>query len=171
MKLIPVVKSLRDIRKIRSIIPSVKLQLPQFQAVTIRKLSEQIVLNQVHERMRDFGYSDKIIAGTTVNNIEILSEKRFQIFFKSEYFSSSGFDVAVAREKGTRSVFVKPVTKKALHFDGNKFSKGHYRDGIIASNIIRDTLDDFAQPLLDEYKRQQRDWIEQNFGGLVQIAI
>jgi len=122
--------------------------------------------------MRDFGYSDKIIVGTTIAGINIISNKKFRIFFHSEYFAENGFDVALVREKtGTISHKIKPVKKKALRFDGNKFSKGHEVSGIIPSHIIERTLDEIAEPFLDSYNRERKLWLEQNYKELATIAV
>jgi len=171
LRIIPKVKSLDESREFQRITKSVKIQLVQFQANTINRLAENLILSTIHERMRDFGYSEKIIQGTTVSGVNIISSKKFRIFFHSEYFGDNNFDVAVGREKGTTDHFIKPDKKKALFFGGNKFSKGHFVSGIIPSHIIERTLDDIAEPFLDEYNRTKKLWLEQNYGGLAAIAL
>ena len=171
-KIIPKAESLQQVREFRSKIRSVKVQLIQFNVVTLNRLAENLVLRTIHERMRDFGYSEKIIQGTTVSGVDIISSRRFRIFFHSEYFADTGFDVALAREKtGTRSHFVEPVRTKALHWNGNKFSRGHLVTGITESHIIENTLDELAETFLDEHSMQKREWLEKNLGGVAQIAI
>ena len=172
MKIIPRVKSLEETKEFQRITQTVKLQLIQFQAITINRLAENLILRLIHERMRDFGYSEKIITGTTVSGVDIVSGKKFRIFFHSEYFADSGFDVAVAREEtGTVDHRIEPVKKKALRFQGVKFSKGHIVSGIIPSHIIERTLDELAEPFLDSYNRERKIWLEQSYGGLDVIAV
>lgn len=147
------------------------IQYIQFQASTINRLADSFILRTIHERMRDFGYSEKIISGTVISGVDIISNRKFRIFFHSEYFADTGYDVAVGRELGTVAHFVGPKDKEALNFDGNKFSKGHDVSGIIPSHIIERTLDDIAESFLDGYNREKRIWLERNYGGLAEIAI
>lgn len=171
MKLIAKVKTLGEIKMLRTKSRNVQAQFLSFQASTVNSLAEDFILQTIHNRMRDFGYSERIVQGTIVSGVNILSKRKFRIFFRSELFGENGFDVALARERdGTKSHFVAPVKKKALHFDG-KFSKGHQVSGIIPSHIIERTLDEIAEPFFDEYTRIERDWLKANFGGLVEIAI
>lgn len=179
MRLVPNVKTLAETKQLQRSTQIVKIQFPQFQAHTLNRLVDSMILKTIHERMRDFGYSEKIIDGTKVSGINVISNKRFRIFFRSEYFADSGFDVALAREKGTTRHFIEPISigspffkkPEALHWDDNKFSKGHFVNGIPASHIIERTLDEVAESFLDEYNRAKKAWIEQSFGGLVKVAV
>lgn len=171
MKIIPKVKSLNDVKAFRSTLQRVKVQFIQFQAHAVNNLAETLILRTIHERMRDFGYSEKIIQGTIVSGVDIVSKRKFRISFHSEYFAANGFDVALARERdGTVSHFIAPKNKKALRFDQNKFSKGHEVSGIIPSHIIENTLDEIGESFFDSYNNLERTWLEQNFGGLAVIG-
>ncbi|MCA9828551.1 MAG: hypothetical protein KC444_09250 [Nitrosopumilus sp.] len=161
-----------EVKDFRTRLQAVKIQFYQFQSHAINSLAKTLILETMHNRMRDFGYSDKIIQGTAIAGVDVISARRFRIFFHSEYFGYNGFDVALAREKnGTVDHIVKPAKKKALTSDGTWFSKGHEVSGIIPSHIIERTLDEIAEPFLDEYRRSERSWLEQNFGGTAIIAI
>jgi len=170
LKIIPKVKSLEEVKEFRRITSSVSMRLQQFQSSLLLKIADTFLLRTIHDRMRGFGYSEKIILGTTISSISLVSATKFRVFVHSEYFAETGFDVAVGRERGTTRHFIKPDKKKALKFDGDKFSKGHFVDGIIPSHIIKNTLDEIAEPFLDSYNRELEIWLEQNYRGLALIA-
>ena len=94
--------------------------------------------------MKSFGYSQKIIDGTTIENITINRTGSMSFDVVSDYDSESGFDVAKAREKGTVRHFIKPVNAKALSFIAagfiRGFSKGHWVRGITATNVVSKTV-------------------------------
>ena len=121
-----------------------QLQYPRFIREQAKKIADDVILKPLHSRMRDFGYSPKIIAGTTIENIEVSGNGTLSFDVVSEYDSESGFDVATAREKGTARHFVKPVNAKALSFIVGGFirgfSKGHFVNGITATNVLQKTV-------------------------------
>jgi len=175
LRIIPKVKSLQETKQLRKVTQTTKIQFIQFQAVTLNKIADNLILRTIHERMKDFGYSEKIIQGTIISGINIISNRKFRIFFKSEYFTETGFDVALVRERnGTKTHDITPIQNRpnaSLKLPDGKFFKKVTVSGIIPSHIIENTLDDLAEPFLDEYRRQKRDWLQQSFGGLAEIAI
>ena len=82
-------KSLQETKQLRKITQVTKIQFIQFQAVTLNKIADTLILRTIHERMKDFGYSEKIIRGTTISGVNIISNRKFRIFFNSEYFCKS----------------------------------------------------------------------------------
>lgn len=165
-------KTIEDIKRFRQKITGLKIQLFTFQAFTIRKFANIIIVDKIHQNMRDAGFSEKIIEGTFLDNIELLGRKKVRLFFRSEYFSETGFDVALGREEGTDRHFIKPKDPvngpKALH-GGAKwpfFSKGHFVDGILALFIVSETVKRMTEPLQDEYNRQLNIWYKQNLEGI-----
>ena len=172
MKFIIQLKTIEDIKRFRTKINGLKLQLIQFQAITVRKLAEQIILTAIHKKMRGRGFSEKIIKGTTLDNIELVGKNKIRLFFRSVYFSETGFDVAVAREEGTDRHFIKPKDPengpKALHDNPEwpYFSKGHWVDGMIAFFIVKNTVREMTIPLQDEFNRQKILWFEKNLEGV-----
>jgi hypothetical protein len=166
-------KTAEDIRELRDKIHVLKLQLLQWQAITVRRLANEVVLDLIHNRMRRNGISEKIIQGTIVSNIEIKSQDTVRIFFKSEYFAETGYDVALRREKGSRRHRVAPRTKKSLHWimnGRNRFSKGHWVDGVLPLSTIETALKELTPHLQDSYILELREWIEKNLKG-VNIAV
>jgi len=125
------------------------------------------------------GFSRKIIDNTFINNIEIKSKSKVRIFITSLYFADTGFDVALGREKGTDRAYAKPdeptPERPNPHLKwiiGGKafYSKGHWRDGVIAFYIIRDTIKEMKGHLQEEYNRALTNWYINNFSGDIKLA-
>ena len=144
-----------------------QVQYPRFLQDTATRLANEIVLDRIHQRMREFGYSEKIIQRTFLQNIHInVSSGELELDIVSDYTSESGFDVSTAREEGTSGVVVKPTNKKTLSWISNGirfFSKGHFRRGITPSHIIEKTIAE-KQPVLQERLDKET---ESFFGGII----
>ncbi len=137
-----------------------QVQYPRFLREEVKKIAEDVILKPSHSRMRSFGYSQKIIDGTTIENLEIGRNGTLSFDVVSDYDSELGFDVASAREKGTKSHFIRPVNAKALSFIAGgfirAFSKGHFVRGITATNVVAKTVQEKipeAQARLNEATR------------------
>ncbi len=123
-----------------------RLRYPRFVFVKTRRLLDEIILSEIHEKMRNLNFSRKIIDATRIDNVEISMETG-QITFDviSDYKSESGFDVSKAREEGTKKHKIEPKKKKSLSWINKGvrfFSKGHWVRGIVANRIIRNTVRD-----------------------------
>lgn len=119
-----------------------QMQYPKFLLETATDLLLGVMLPEIHAMMRSLGYSEKIIQGTTIQNIRADQNGSIRYEVISDYKSKSGFDVAKAREEGTSRHFVKPVAKLALSWLAGYirlFSKGHWVRGITKSNVISKT--------------------------------
>jgi len=169
-------RTVEDIKRFQTKINGLKIQLFEFQAATLREYANVIILEKIHEKMRNAGFSEKIIDGTILDNIELIGRKKARLYFRSEYFSKTNFDVALAREEGTDRHFIEPLSassgfdKKptALH-GGSKwpyFSRGHWVEGILALEIVATTVKEMTISLQDEYNRQQNIWISKNLEGI-----
>jgi len=125
-----------------------EMQYPQFIQSIAPKIADEEILNPIKSRMRDFGYSQKIIDSTRIENLQISNLGQIEFDVVSDYKSELGFDVAEAREKGTSRHFIKPINAKALSFIVGGFirgfSKGHWVKGITASNVIEKTVAEFT---------------------------
>ena len=162
-------RTVEDIKRFRTKITGLKIQLFTFQATTVRKFAEIIILGAIHKKMRSAGFDEKIILGTYLDNIELIGSKKARLFFRSEYFSETGFDVALAREKGTKTHKVIAGEGKTLPIptsDGLIFRKSSNPSGIIALKIIAQTVKEMTEPLQDEFLRQQQIWMEKNLGDV-----
>ena len=161
-------RTIDDIKRFQTKITGLKIQLFQFQSITVRNFANTIIVDKIHQNMRSAGFDEKIIEGTYLDNIDLVGRRKVRLFFRSEYFSDTGFDVALAREEGTERHFIKPKNVKALH-GGAKwsfFSKGHWVDGMLALFIVSQTVKQMTVQLQDEFNRQQNTWFEKNLEGI-----
>ena len=99
-------RTIEDIKQFRQKITGLKIQLFTFQSTTIRKFANIIIVDTIHQKMRDAGFSEKIIDGTFLDNIELLGRTKVRLFFRSIYFTATGFDVALAREEGIIRLYI-----------------------------------------------------------------
>ncbi len=162
-------RTINDIKKFRLKTTSFKIQLLQFQSVTLRKFADIIIVDKIHQNMKDAGFSEKIIDGTFLNNIELRGRTKARLFFVSEYFSDTGFDVALAREEGTEKHKVVAGEGKVLPIptsNGLIFRKSANPDGILALFIVSSTVKQMTEPLQDEYNNQLNMWYQQNLGDI-----
>jgi len=106
-------------------------------------INEEILI-PIKSEMKKFDYSKKIIDKTVIENLIVSDDGFVQFDVVSNYETKSGFDVSSAREKGTKTHFIKPVVKLALSWligSFRAFSKGHWVRGITKSNIIKKTIE------------------------------
>jgi len=134
-----------------------QVQYPRFVREEGKKIADEVILKPLRNRMKAFGYSQKIIEGTTIENIIVNRTGSMSFDVVSDYDSELGFDVAKAREKGTKSHFIKPINAKALSWIAGgfirAFSKGHFVKGITATNVVQKTVQEkipAAQARLNE---------------------
>lgn len=164
-----VLRTINDIKRFRLKTTSFKMQLFAFQSTTLRKFANIIITDKIHQNMKDAGFSQKIIDGTFLDNIEIIGRTKARLFFISEYFSETGFDVALAREEGTDDHDVIAGPGKVLPIptsEGIIFRKKAHPDGILALFIVSQTVKQMTEPLQDEYNRQQDIWYKENLGDM-----
>jgi len=155
----------QDIEKFGMGVKILKMRYDSWlQERAVEIVREEIII-PLHDAMRSHGYSDKIIEGTDIDRIMVVG-KKVSIKIKSEYFAKNGFDVALAREVGTKPHWVEPLKyptnlktakgttsrttgpdyqkltgKQALHWKGSSgedmFSKGHITGGIEARGLVK----------------------------------
>ncbi len=138
----------------------IKLHFKDFIEREALRLAQAIIIPEIVNRMMNAGFSRKIWQNTDAIKAELKNDKVI-VFFRSEYFSDTGFDVALAREYGTRRHMIRPRTKTALSWImGGKrmFSKGHEVDGIESLKIIASSLEDKRNQLQDALNKSLIDW-------------
>ncbi len=162
-------RTIDDIKRFRTKITGLKIQLITFQATTLRKLANNIILDKIQANMRSAEFSEKIINGTILDNIELIGRTKARLFFRSEYFAKTGFDVALAREEGTDKHKVVAGPGKTLPIptsDGLIFRKSAEPEGILALFIVSNTVKQMTIPLQEEYSKQQEEWYQKNLEGI-----
>ena len=133
-----------------------EMEYPRFRLDTVTLLLNDVMLTEIHARMRSFYYSPKIIESTRIQNITVDNNGNIDYEIISDYTSEKSFDVSKAREEGTKRHFIKPVFKLALSWLAGYvrlFSKGHWVRGITKSNVIKKTRKQYEpkiQKMLDD---------------------
>jgi len=119
-----------------------EMQYFRFIEESAKQIVDEEILQPIKTEMKKFGYSEKIIDDTTIENLFVDDTGFLQFDVVSDYKLETGFDVAKAREKGTKRHFIKPVVATVLSWIVGgfirAFSKGHWVKGFTKSNIIRD---------------------------------
>ncbi len=143
-----------------------EMQYPEFVKKKGIQLVNEIILPEIKKRMKDFNYSQKIIDGTNVINVEVHEEGFIEIEIESTLIVNNGFDAATAREEGTKRHFIAPIRAKALSFilQGatglisafRVFSKGHWVKGITKSNVIEKTVEEMT-PVIQQRLNEETD--------------
>ncbi len=153
---------LEEIKQKREKFIHMKLHFKDFVERETVRLAQEIVITEIVKRMMNAGFSRKIWENTDATKAE-LRNNIIKVYFKSEYFSETGFDVALAREFGTSKHMIRPDTKQALSwiFQGKRmFSKGHEVEGIESLKIITNTLKDKKPELQNSLNLSLLNWRE-----------
>ena len=138
------ISSQQDVMKLLFNVTRFEMQYPRFIEEFARQIIDQEILQPIKTAMRSFGYSEKIIDGTLIDNLFVDDNGFIQFDVVSDYTSELGFDVAKAREEGTKRHFIKAIAKAVLSWVTNNvrlFSKGHWVKGFTKSNIIKKTTE------------------------------
>ena len=85
--------------------------------------------------------SKHYITGMMANSVDLTNDGGDYLVGNTA-MSPDGFPYPLAIEKGTRSHWIAPNTFSALHWDGNKFSKGHMVSGIKPDPFVDPSIDD-----------------------------
>lgn len=95
-----VINTPADITRFQVKLRALRAVLPRIQDAASKNAAEE-VLNDIHAKMRQNTFSEKIIDATTVGKLERFGNKLRQHFISD--FVADGFDVSNAREEGTAS--------------------------------------------------------------------
>ena len=102
----------------------------------------ELIVDKITDKMRENDFSQKIWMGTKIISSSI-ENNQIIVTIQNYYFSETGFDVAIAREYGTKDHWIRPRIKDALswiHQGKRLFSKGHIVSGIKSLLIIKNTV-------------------------------
>lgn len=125
----------------------------------------ELVIDEIQRKMRENKFSQKIWMGTKIISSRIENNQAI-ITIQNYYFSESGFDVAVAREYGTKDHWVRPTVKLALSWiqQGRRlFSKGHIVSGIKSLHIIRDVIKEQMPEVKRRIDQDFEEWRDSTF--------
>jgi len=127
--------------------------------------TNKLIVDEITSKMERERFSPKIIQNTYLKEVSITGEY-IRARIVSEYSSESGFDVAVAREKGTKDHKIAPTTKKALSWimaGVRMFSKGHWVSGLKSLYIVRNTIRDRKSLVESAIAKDFQQWQDRIF--------
>ncbi len=131
-----------------------------FLKTKITELTNKHIIDPIIESMRVNHVHRKIYESVVVDEVRVNNEG-ILIKIKSEFFAESGFDVALAREKGTEDHMIRPKTAKALSWiQGGKrrFSGGHMVSGLPSLNLIAQGIEKGEYELQQAINEESRKW-------------
>src|SRR6185312_6148414 len=126
-------------------------------------LANQLILDEIQNKMRQEKFSKKIIDKTYIKSVKFIDNTTLRINIISDFVSESGFKVSLARELGTDNNkdkhrhWIAPRTKQVLSWitQGKRlFSHGHYVSGIKSLHIIQKTIDEKTPILTDLLQKE-----------------
>lgn len=95
-----VIKSVAELRQLQRKFRVLRNIFDTVQRLAVDRIANEVVLEEIHARMRQNNFSDKIIDATFVGKTDIVGESSVTHFI-SNYEADTGFDVSNAREEGT----------------------------------------------------------------------
>jgi len=136
------IPTIEDAQKYRTKISHLKGNIDDISLKRAEYWVNVLIVDEITNRMRIANFSQKIWMSTKVITSRIEQDKII-VTIQNYYFSDSGFDVAIAREYGTKDHWIRPKFKQLLswiHEGKRLFSRGHIVSGIKSLHIIRDTV-------------------------------
>ena len=141
-----------------------------FLKTKVLELTNKLIVDPIIDEMKREGVSEKIYQ--TVQALKpTITKDGIRIRIHSEYFADNGFDVALAREKGTDQDtggkhWVRPKNKMMLKWVENgkaRFSAGHKVSGLPRLNIIQKMVERNQYELQDKLNTAYMQWKSQIF--------
>lgn len=127
----------------------------------VTELANKHIVDPIVESMRQHNVHRKIYESVVVDEVTI-SSSGIKIRIKSEFFSEDGFDVALAREKGTEDHMIRP--KDPAHplswIQGGvrRYSAGHKVSGLPNLNLIERGVEKGEYELQQALNREVEIW-------------
>jgi hypothetical protein len=138
--------------------------------VTLRSAERwvnELIIDKITDKMREHGFSQKIWMNTKVMSSRIERDKVI-VRIQNYYFSETGFDVAMAREYGTKNHWIRPRIKEVLSWikEGKRlFSRGHIVSGIKSLLIIKNTIREQMPEVQRKLNQDVKEFKEGVFGS------
>ena len=153
------------VRDYKTRLAQLKNNYDDFLIAKTKEHTNKIIVETIVEKMKANNFSSKIWMNTYLKDVSITGS-RVKVLIKSEYTTASGFDVAIAREKGTKRHFIRPNTATVLSwFDQGVrlFSKGHWVSGIKSLRLIHKTIREKKPELQQTIEKEFEDWMVRVF--------
>lgn len=131
----------------------------------VTELANKHIVDPIVETMRVHNIHRKIYESVVVDYVNV-TENGIVIRIKSEFFSEDGFDVALAREKGTEDHMIRPKGKANGGADSlawiqggkKRFSAGHMVSGLPNLNLIERGVEKGEYELQQALNEEATKW-------------
>ena len=107
----------------------------------IREPLAESVAKALSSNQENIISSKHYITGMMANSVDLTNDGGDYLVGNTA-MSVDGFPYPLAIEKGTRSHWIAPKTASVLHWDGDKFSKGHMVSGINPDPFVEPSISD-----------------------------
>jgi len=159
------IPSIGEIQKYKNNIAHLKNNTNDILLRSAERWVNELIVDTIQDKMRENNFSQKIWMGTKIINSRI-ENNQVVITIQNYYFSETGFDVAVAREYGTKDHWIRPRLKDVLSWiqEGRRlFSHGHIVSGIKSLLIIKNTIKDQMPEVQDKIDEDMQEFVEAVF--------
>ena len=136
------IPSVSEVRSLKNKLAHLKHNMDAVVLRSAERWVNELIVDEIQNKMRANNFSQKIWMGTKILTSRIEGDQII-VTIQNYYFSDSGFDVAVAREYGTKDHWIRPRLKQVLswiHEGRRLFSRGHIVSGIKSLLIITNTV-------------------------------
>ncbi len=136
------IPSVTEAQRYKNKVSHIKNNINDVELRSAERWVNELIVDKITDKMRENNFSQKIWMGTKILSSSI-ENNQIIVTIQNYYFSETGFDVAIAREYGTKDHWIRPRLKQALSWikEGKRlFSKGHIVSGIKSLLIIKNTV-------------------------------
>ena len=159
------IPSIGEVQKYKNNIAHLKNNTNDILLRSAERWVNELIVDTIQDKMRENNFSQKIWMSTKIINSRI-ENNQVIVTIQNYYFSETGFDVAVAREYGTKDHWIRPRFKQVLSWiqEGKRlFSRGHIVSGIKSLLIIKNTVKDQMPEVQDKIDEDMQEFIEAVF--------
>jgi len=164
-----IVKTDKDIQELESKMAQIQLQYEPFTISALTTIINQEIVDEIHNKMRSKGVSQKVINETFLDNNIIILGNSFFFTIKSTYTDTdTGFAVAVMIEDGREAYTIKapePTTDRPKPhltpiIEGEqKFLKKVDIPVFPAQRNVKDTIEKKTKKVQKRLKTETAKWI------------
>lgn len=154
------IPSIGEIQKYKNNISHFKNNMNDIVIRSAERWVNELIVDTIQDKMRENNFSQKIWMSTKIISSRI-ENNQVIVTIQNYYFSETGFDVAVAREYGTKDHWIRPRFKQVLSWiqEGKRlFSRGHIVSGIKSLLIIKNTVKDQMPEVQRKISEDVEEW-------------
>ena len=159
------IPSIGEVQKYKNNIAHLKNNTNDILLRSAERWVNELIVDTIQDKMRENNFSQKIWMSTKIISSRI-ENNQVIVTIQNYYFSETGFDVAVAREYGTRDHWIRPRLKQVLSWiqQGKRlFSAGHIVSGIKSLLIIKNTVKDQMPEVQNKIDEDMQEFVEAVF--------